>query len=426
MKVLNYYPEDINLFKEQALQWATSFEVASYFDSNGYSDPYTSFDVMITAGSVAELTAEAGSAFQQLKELLKEHKTFIAGFLSYDLKNELENLHSNNRDRLEFDDLFFFIPLHVLLIQGNKVSLYTREEDIFSHINSQIIRSGNVSFHAAVKSRFSRHEYIAAVGLIQEHIARGDIYEMNFCQEFYAEDVQIDPVQVFKTLNKTSPAPFASFLKYNQKYLMSASPERFLCRKDNKVISQPIKGTAPRSSDAGEDIQRMKELRTDEKEVAENVMIVDLVRNDLTKCALPGSVKVEELFGIYSFPQVHQMISTVSCRVSSDANNADILAAAFPMGSMTGAPKVRAMEIIEKYERTKRGLFSGAVGYFAPNGDFDFNVVIRSLIYNAENLYLSFQTGSAITFASDPAREYDECLLKAKAIFTTLDKELTE
>ncbi|MEO5675183.1 MAG: anthranilate synthase component I family protein, partial [Chitinophagales bacterium] len=217
-----------------------------------------------------------------------------------------------------------------------------------------------------------------------------------------------------------SPAPLACFLKHGEKFLLSASPERFLKKESRKIISQPMKGTISRSNHAESDEHAKELLGTDEKEKAENVMIVDLVRNDLARSAVAGSVSVEELFGIYSFPRVHQMISTVSATLRNDVHFTEAIRNAFPMGSMTGAPKVMAMQLIDKYEKVKRGLFSGSAGYITPGGDFDFNVVIRSLLYNRESRYLSFQTGSAITHDCNPEKEYEECLLKAQAIMSTL------
>jgi len=221
-------------------------------------------------------------------------------------------------------------------------------------------------------------------------------------------------------LNKLSPTPFANYFKINDHYIISATPERFLSRRGRKLISQPIKGTSSRNSDFIKDTEQKEALYSNEKERAENVMIVDLVRNDLTKSAKQGTVRVEELFGVYSFKQVHQMISTVVCDLDENLSNAKIISNTFPMGSMTGAPKISAMQLAEKYESSKRGVYSGAVGYFAPNADFDFNVVIRTLLYNAKNKYLSFHVGSAITLDSDPEGEYEECLLKGKAIIDVL------
>jgi para-aminobenzoate synthetase component 1 len=273
-----------------------------------------------------------------------------------------------------------------------------------------------------LQSRFSRNEYLETVKKIQGHIARGDCYEICFCQEFFAENVEISPVNVFKKLDDLSPNPFSAFYKWEEKYLMCASPERFLKKTKNQIISQPMKGTSKRMSEnSRKDEEEKKALLSNEKERAENIMIVDLVRNDLSKICTEGSVMVEEYLKIYSFPQVHQMISTIKGNLRKKTSIADILSATFPMGSMTGAPKKRAMELIEKFERTKRGLFSGTVGYVNPDGDFDFNVVIRSILYNNENKYLSIQAGSAITFKSIAEKEFEECHIKIEAMKKALE-----
>jgi para-aminobenzoate synthetase component 1 len=201
---------------------------------------------------------------------------------------------------------------------------------------------------------------------------------------------------------------------------LSASPERFIKKSLNKLYSQPIKGTVRRAQDDAEDEKLKSALLASEKERAENLMIVDLVRNDLAKSSETGSVEVTELFGRYSFKQVHQMISTVSSTIIDGLNPVTAIANAFPMGSMTGAPKVMAMQLIEQYENSKRGLYSGAIGYFAPNEDFDFNVVIRSIQYNEERQYVNFEVGSAITIDSHAEQEYEECLLKASAMLRAL------
>lgn len=421
MKAVFYSPDDITLFKDKALQWAASFEAACYFDSNQYPDKYSAFQTLIAAGARHHVSSAAGEAFNKLQDFLDKHSAWIPGFMTYDLKNELEDLKSENTDLAGFPELFFFVPEHLILINGNEVSILSPNKNITDEIEKETVAAADPLFKGKIKSRLSKDEYIQAVEDLQRHIARGDIYEVNFCQEFYAEEATIDPPAAFRVLNRLSPVPFAAFFKCGDHFIISASPERFLRRKGTKVISQPIKGTIRRSSDAREDLLLSRQLKNDPKERAENVMIVDLVRNDLTRCAVPGTVQVEELFGIYPFKQVYQMISTVCCEVQPGTPNTNILRCTFPMGSMTGAPKVRAMELIEHYERTKRGVFSGAVGYFAPGGDFDFNVVIRSLLYNREKGYLSFQAGSAITFASDASQEYEECLLKAKAIFEMLE-----
>lgn len=268
-----------------------------------------------------------------------------------------------------------------------------------------------------MQQRLSREEYIQKVKALQGHILRGDCYEINFCQEFYAEGVEIDPVAVYRKLNGLSPNPFSVLYKLEDKYLICASPERFLYREGRRIVSQPIKGTARRAKgDPVADELLKISLRQDAKEKAENVMVVDLVRNDLSRVCREGSVQVDELFGVYTYPQVHQMISTVSGELEDKRTFSEILAATFPMGSMTGAPKKRVMELIRDFEPGTRGIFSGTVGYINPAGDFDFNVVIRSIMYNASSRYLSYQVGSGITFYCEAEKEWEECLLKAEAI----------
>jgi para-aminobenzoate synthetase component 1 len=271
-----------------------------------------------------------------------------------------------------------------------------------------------------IQSKIKKTEYINSVNRLKQHIHKGDIYEVNFCQEFYAKNAFINTVEIFEKLNQISEAPFSAYCKFDTHYALCASPERFLQKRANKLISQPIKGTIKRSTNKTEDEQLKHELQNSNKERSENVMIVDLVRNDFSRIAKTGSVKVEELFGIYSFKQLHQMISTLSCELKENIHFTDIIKSTFPMGSMTGAPKVSAMKLIEEYESTKRGLYSGAIGYINPEGNFDFNVVIRSILYNSENNYLSFMVGSAITDKAIAEEEYEECLLKAKAMFEVL------
>lgn len=351
------------------------------------------------------------------------------GFISYDYKNEIENLTSNNIDEIEFSNRHFFSPELLFEIGRDVVEIfcYTNQSEknikeiIANVINLKLPEKNNTPVQ--VKSRITKQEYLEKVNQLKKHIQLGDVYEINFCQEFYAEEVKIDPVELYIKLNEKSPTPFSSFVKQDDKYLLCASPERFIQKKANKIISQPIKGTIRRGKDKKEDEALKKRLLNDPKERSENVMIVDLVRNDLAKVAKKGTVKVDELFGIYTFPQVHQMISTVSALTEKNTSFDSIVNATFPMGSMTGAPKIRAMELIEQYENTKRGIYSGTVGYIKENGDFDFNVVIRSIMYNQKNKYLSFIVGGAITSQSIPENEYEECLLKAKAIIKTLDKE---
>ena len=248
------------------------------------------------------------------------------------------------------------------------------------------------------------------------HIQRGDIYEVNYCIEFGVKNIEIDPLLLYQSLNQVTEAPFSVFYRSKGKYLLSGSPERYLKKEGNKLISQPIKGTIKRGVDKKEDETLKKQLLNDPKERAENVMIVDLVRNDLSRVASKGSVKVEELFGVYSFKTVHHLVSTISCSIDESVHPIDAIKATFPMGSMTGAPKISAMELIEKHEDFKRGLYSGAFGCFLPDGDFDFNVIIRSIMYNKKLKTLSFPVGGAITAGANGTQEYSECLLKAEGM----------
>jgi para-aminobenzoate synthetase component 1 len=409
-----------HIFKQKALAWAATFSSMCYLDSNGFNDPYTKFDTLIAAGVRNEITTNAGNAFEQLAAFRKTHTDWMTGFLGYDLKNEVEQLSSANTDRLKFPDLYFFVPQYIIKIKGNQVEVIADgTEAILAAIDQQTLPIEKPSA-IKIKTRFSKAAYISIAKKIKEHITRGDIYVTNFCQEFFADDTTINPVSAFLHLNEISPNPFSSFFKWNDNYILCASPERFLAKRGNKLISQPIKGTAKRGETEAEDEAIKQELRNHAKELQENVMIVDLVRNDLTRSAKQGSVKTEELFGIHSFNQVHQMISTIACELRDDVSPVGVIKNTFPMGSMTGAPKISAMQLMEQYEHSKRGIYSGAIGYFSPDDDFDFNVVIRSLLYNQSEKYLSFHTGSAITYHADPEKEYEECLLKAKAIMEVL------
>lgn len=413
-------PEQAHIFKQKALQYASAFEVCCYLDSHNYGDKYGKYDCLIAFDIEKELTTPIGNAFSSLKTFVDENKEWMFGLLAYDLKNELEDIQYPNTDDLHFPDLYFFIPKYLISIKGNDIQFLKGNDKIIDEISKVTLAKDEVSKKLTIESRFTKATYLDTLEKIKQHIKRGDIYEMNFCQEFFAENAIINPVAIYNSLAEVSPTPFSGFLKIKDRYILSATPERFLSKRGNMLTSQPIKGTAKRSNNETEDLQIKQALKNSQKEQAENVMIVDLVRNDLTKSAVRGTVKVDELFGIYTFPQVHQMISTISCELSPKVHLVDAIKNAFPMGSMTGAPKLRAMQLIDKYERSKRGAYSGSFGYISPDGDFDFNVVIRSILYNSSTKYLSFQVGGAITYNSDAEKEYEECLLKASAIIEVL------
>lgn len=411
--------------KWQMLSWANQFNICCFLDNNEYQLPGRFFECMLAVDAETAISASAGNVFNALDDFLKVNNDWCFGHLSYDVKNEIESLQSNNPDNIEFPDLFFFVPRIIILLSRYSMNIGVISEDaeeVAKSVISWQIPPAAERCTCIIQSRFSREDYLQAIDFLRGHIIRGDCYEINFCQEFYALNTIIDPYHLYRLLNAESPNPFACFYKLNDKYLLCASPERFVRKSGEKLISQPIKGTKRRHLHNAEADNRNRQLLSnDPKEKSENIMIVDLVRNDLSKICREGSVVVDELMGIYGFPQVYQMISTVSGLVDTSVTPSEIFKAIFPMGSMTGAPKKRVMELIDMYERTKRGLFSGTVGYISPKRDMDFNVVIRSILFNAGNKYLSFQAGSAITYNSDPINEYEECLLKAAAIKKVLN-----
>ncbi|MFD0835836.1 aminodeoxychorismate synthase component I [Mariniflexile aquimaris] len=419
------------MFKQQLVTWAQQFDDVIWLDSNNYNQAYSNYDAVLAVDAFTSIKTDYLQAFEHLKEYQTITKDWIFGYLTYDLKNAVETLISQNFDGLEFPDLYFFQPKKLFFIKGNQIEMQYLKmvDDAFESdlkaIKSEVVghpeRSRGVVNNIKIKLRIHKDDYFEKINKMLAHIHRGDIYEANFCQEFYAENTEINPLETYNKLNAISNPPFATFLKCNDKYLLSASPERYLKKEGTTIVSQPIKGTAKRSLNKAEDLKLKNELLNNDKERSENIMIVDLVRNDLSKTAIKGSVEVEELCKIYTFDQVHQMISTVKSKVELTAHPIDIIKSTFPMGSMTGAPKISAMKIIEALEETKRGLYSGAVGYFSPTGDFDFNVVIRSILYNETKKYVSYSVGGAITAKSDPHKEYEECLVKAKAMRQVLE-----
>lgn len=421
--VQSYKISDQSKFTRQLFAWSYQFETAMWLDSNQYNQKYSSFEAALAVDDFTSIKTDYFSAFDKLKEYQSQTQDYLFGYISYDVKNDTEKITSKNFDGLHFPDLYFFQPKKLIFIKENQVEFHYLtlvddeiESDYQAICHQEEIQNSKSVSEVKIKLRIHKDDYYEKVNKTLEHIHRGDIYEANFCQEFYAEDCEIEPHSVFKDLNSISEPPFAVFFRHEDHYLLSASPERYLRKEGSKIISQPIKGTAKRLLSRIDDEKIAHDLMRDEKERAENVMIVDLVRNDLSKSSKKGSVKVEELCKAYTFKQVHQLISTVVSELKDEVHPVDVIKDTFPMGSMTGAPKVSAMEIMEKLEETKRGLYSGTVGYFSPSGDFDFNVVIRSILYNAQRRYVSLSVGSAITAKSNPEREYEECLLKAKAM----------
>jgi para-aminobenzoate synthetase component 1 len=425
-KTASFPIQNIDVLKQQMLSWVNRFNICCFLDNHQYSSGYQTVECLAAAGVVA-VFSPSHDILQELKRFNREQNDWLFGHVSYDLKNETEKLSSDHPDHIGFPVIYFFRPQTVLQLKEQQLtisSLNEEPEKIYeqllqqpTHHTPQTTTDYRPQTTNPVRSRISKQQYTAIIQKLLQHIARGDCYEINFCQEFFAENATIDPLYTYSQLTGISPNPFSCYYRLDSNHLLCASPERYLQKKGSNIMSQPIKGTFKRnSSDKTADEALKQQLRQSEKDKSENVMVVDLVRNDLSRVCKEGSVKVDELFGIYSFPQVHQMISTISGELKDEMDLADILHATFPMGSMTGAPKKRVMELIEQYESTKRGIFSGAVGYISPEKDFDFNVVIRSILYNSTNGYLSYLVGGGITAYSDPEKEYEECLLKAEAI----------
>ena len=421
------YPNDSRFEINRLLSYTKTFKCSTVLVSNNNSqDAYSSYDVIVAFGEIEGLSSNTNS-FNKLREFHLKHKDWMFGFLSYDLKNEIEKLSSNNIDNFNFPNLLFYIPETVLLISENEVVIESvlseKEIDTLVEELNEIDICKNDRSPIYLQYRQTKKDYINTVKKIKSHIQNGDIYEMTYCHELYQEGEDINPRKVFRDLNSISNAPFSVFFNYGSRYLICSSPERFLRKKGDKIIAQPIKGTRKRGSNHEKDTNLISELRNSEKDKSENVMIVDLVRNDLSKTAKRASVKVEELFGIYTFDMVHQMITTITSEIDDQYDFVDLLESTFPMGSMTGAPKIKSMELIEQYETTKRSLFSSAFGYITPASDFDFNVVIRSILYNEINKYISVIVGGAITINSNEIEEYEECLTKAKAMIKVLRDE---
>jgi para-aminobenzoate synthetase component 1 len=327
-------------------------------------------------------------------------------FCSYDHKNEIEDLASEKGSSLHFENVVFFET-------EKKISF---PEFKFSDFPSQTKKE-----KISLTEKTTRSEYISVVNQLKQHIQQGDIYEINYCISFEAKNVIIDPLEIYAKLHSISHAPYSALIKLDDKYIISASPELFLSKRGNKLITKPIKGTAKRGATKEEDEKLKDNLFNSLKERTENVMIVDVARNDLSRIAKKGTVKVEKLYDIETYDQVHQMVSTVSCELKDTISLNEIIKATFPMASMTGAPKIKAMELIDEFETNSRGPYSGCIGYIDENGDFDLSVLIRSIFYNETEKYLSFSVGSAITSMCDPEKEYEECMLKAAAMKKVLE-----
>ncbi len=423
---------EINLeeIRNKLLNFSQQFDTCFFYDSNAELNiasalSYRSYDLLVALGTNKTIKFEAGQHFNNLADFQNTNHTWLFGYLSYDLKNEIEDLFSHNEDLLALPLAHFIEPQLVIAILGNKMEVIVidkklEEQKIADALQSVSAQIDEFKHSCTIQHQTSKENYIHTFEKLQQQIAYGNIYEVNYCIAFETEVHHQNWIGLYSALNNISKAPFSAYVKVGQAVIISASPERFIKKEGKKLISQPIKGTAKRGQNAIEDEHQKNELHNNAKERSENVMITDLVRNDLSKHAARNSVQVEELFGIYSFKQVHQMITTVTATLNDELNYMNAIKDAFPMGSMTGAPKIMAMQLIEQHEQMKRGFYSGALGYLDPNNNYDFNVLIRSIIINQTTSKAQFCVGSAITSQANANAEYEECLLKAEALFKVL------
>jgi para-aminobenzoate synthetase component 1 len=414
-----------DIYKAKMLNWANQFNIFCLLDNNQYNSGPSAFECLLAAGCKRSFTPHNNDTFGALQQFHQQQPSWLFGHFGYALNNETESIFITKPNLIDFGKAFFFEPEILIRLTENELSIESDSHDsatIFADLEACSPISADHGFSGLnAIPLMSKDAYIKAVTALKQHIQRGDCYELNFCQYFLAEHTTVPPAYLFQQLSKLSPNPFNALYKLNDQFCICASPERYLKKTGQTLLSQPIKGTISRNLQSSvEDEANKYFLRNSQKEKSENVMVVDLVRNDLSRVCEEGSVFVEELFGIYSFPQVHQMISSVKGTLRSDLYFTDAIKATFPMGSMTGAPKKRVMELIDVYETHARGLFSGAIGYITPQADFDFNVVIRSIFYDQAEQLVSFSAGGGITFYSDPEKEYEESLLKVQAIIKVL------
>lgn len=324
------------------------------------------------------------------------------------------------------DHTRWYVPRYVVEWVGARTFVHALPEDVHqveawvAAMKGAAFASGTYSIDLQWTERVPRDLYIQAVRKLLAHIQRGDIYEVNYCTTRKARVPTFDPFAAFAALDQRSQAPFSAFLRDGDSFAVCASPERFLAFNGRHVTGEPMKGTRPRHAEGDADRAAAVELANDAKERSENIMALDVMRHDLSRIAASGSVRVSELCAVRSYPRVHQLVSTVEADLREGLDPLDVLRATFPMASMTGAPKLRAMQLIDEAEQGPRGLFSGSLGFFAPDGTGDFNVVIRTLLFDAKTTELSLTTGSAITALCDPEQEFEECEVKARSVIDAL------
>lgn len=423
--MLQNYNTDDNWISK-ALNWSKQFKAFNILVSNANDSAYSMYEFILFAGCKDAIRTASNDkeSLSKLDTFVKRHSgSWITGYLTYELKDEVEPV-KNLKDRSITDSkLHFFIPEIIIYKLEGKIHIEAdNPEQILSEIQDYAPLLPSQDVIPPFKPRISKQEYLSSFNQLKNYIAKGDLYQANFCQEFYRSDIKLNDLEsLYFKLTKNAPSPFSCFFKYESLYVLSASPERYFQKKCNQIISQPIKGTAPRDQDLQKDLELKEQLLKNIKERSENLMVVDLVRNDLSKISIPGTVNRTKNLQVQSYSHVHQLVSTVQGELPPNTSLGEILGATFPPGSMTGTPKKRALEIIEELESSNRGVYSGSIGYQTPWGDMDFNVVIRTLIYDRTKEYLSFHVGGGITQLSDGEKEYEECLIKASTLLDTLD-----
>jgi para-aminobenzoate synthetase component 1 len=423
--MMHAYPTDQETFIRYLLYYAQeNYSYVAYYTDNDYTNyPLGGFDHVLALGNKREVQFQEKVDWNELESFWQKHNAFTCGYISYDAYENWYPELVTDRPRLlpEMPIASWWLPEVVIYFRKDGYSTSMDISFILVGLDTFISNNNTASVteegpHAWV----DQDQYIHQVHQIQRWLKRGNIYELNYCIPFSGK-AEIHPVEYYLKLNELSPMPFSGWLKADNYMIFSASPERFLKQDYSFIISQPIKGTAKRSSDSDLDEKQKQSLIESEKERAENSMIVDLVRHDLSQIAIDGTVKVKELYGVYTFPTVHQMISTVSAEMDvTKTGLTEVMYATFPMGSMTGAPKYNALKYISEIEPFKRGAFSGTMGYKLHQHHFDGNVLIRSLFYDANNKNYYFEAGSAITVYANAEQEYEECLLKASVLKTML------
>ena len=384
---------------------------------------------------------EAKDPMKHLKHYLNKYQRnyqsdlpFIGGAVghfSYDLCHHFEKLPRTAVDDLNIPDLNLGFYNGGIVFNHQTREYFVTDAQINSKAEKRVdyiikklkeakvpnLKTKQANKDIKIKSNLSKKEYYKAINRIKDYIENGDIYQANMTQRFETE-LREEPLALYSKLRQVNPAPFAAYLNFKDYQILSSSPERFIRAKNNKLFTRPIKGTRPRGKNKAEDMKLKQELINSEKDKAELLMIVDLERNDFSKVAKTGTVKVPELFVVEKYPTVFHLVSQVECELDEKYDAVDCIRNTFPGGSITGAPKIRAMEIIDELEPTQRNIYTGSIGYLDFNGDMDLNIVIRTMVTKAKKVY--FQVGGGIVWDSDAAAEYQESLDKGKALVEAL------